>query len=144
MQIREATAADGEAIAALLTELGYPVSHALIINNLQHQASCNDTKVLVAIEANHVLGFVALNFMPQLAFSGDFCRISYFCVSHAARGQGIGTALEETLTALAYARSCDRIEVHCHSQRSRAHQFYRRQGYTESPKYFVKRLTAAV
>jgi hypothetical protein len=29
-------------------------------------------------------------------------------------------------------------EVHCHSRRTVAHQFYERQGYHESPKYFVK------
>ena len=82
--------------------------------------------------------FIGLHFMVQLALPGDFCRITYFCVSDAARGSGVGRALEEAAEALARARGCDRIEVHCHQRRTDAHRFYYRQGYEESPKYLMK------
>ncbi|WZB65004.1 GNAT family N-acetyltransferase [Achromobacter xylosoxidans] len=49
-----------------------------------------------------------------------------------------GRALEEAAEALARARGCDRIEVHCHERRVDAHRFYHRQGYAESPKYLMK------
>ena len=41
-------------------------------------------------------GFIGLHFIVQLALPGDFCRITYFCVSEAARGLGVGRELEET------------------------------------------------
>jgi len=43
--------------------------------------------------------------------------------------------------ALAHRRGCDRLEVHCHSRRERAHAFYRREGFVEAPKYFAKLLS---
>ena len=48
-------------------------------------------------------GFIGLHFIVQLALPGDFCRITYFCVSEAARGLGVGRELEETAARLARA-----------------------------------------
>lgn len=87
-----------------------------------------------------VVGVIGLHFISQLADLGDYCRITYFCVSPHCRSQGTGAALEAQAVDLARARGCDRIEVHCHSRRTQAHQFYYRQGYTESPKYLIKSL----
>jgi len=87
-----------------------------------------------------VVGFIAFDFIPQLTTRGDFARISCFAVDENVRGKGIGNMLEEHFTKLAIERKCDRIEVHCHLRRVGAHRFYERQGYTESPKYFIKML----
>ncbi|HTI09872.1 MAG TPA: GNAT family N-acetyltransferase [Puia sp.] len=87
-----------------------------------------------------ILGFISLHFIPQIALEGDFARISYFAVHERARGGGIGQALEEHCMELARERGCSLIEVHCHTRRERAHAFYFRQGYEESPKYLIKRL----
>lgn len=138
MQIRPGEAADSGAIATLLTDLGYPVSPEFVTHSLQRQLTHADAALLVAGEQDAVIGFIALHFIPQLAIAGDFCRISYFCVDPGARGQGVGTALETAASALAWARGCDRIELHCNSRREQAHRFYHRQGYVESPKYLVK------
>lgn len=138
MQIRPGELADGAAIAALLTDLGYPVTSDFVTQSLQRQLTHADAALLVAVAQEAVVGFISLHFIPQLALPGDFCRISYFCVDSAARGQGVGTALETAASALAQARGCDRIEVHCHSRREQAHRFYYRQGYGEVPKYLVK------
>lgn len=87
-----------------------------------------------------ILAFLSLHFIPQIALRGDFARISYFAVDGTARSAGIGRQLEEQATALARERGCELIEVHCHTRRTRAHDFYYRQGYEESPKYLIKRL----
>lgn len=141
MTIRTGELADSGAIAALLTELGYPTTAALVAANLPRQLAHPDAALLVAVENGAVVGFIALNFIPQLALAGDYCRISYFCVASEARSRGIGAALEAAACDLARARGCDRMEVHCHSRRERAHPFYYRQGYLESPKYLTKPLT---
>ncbi|WP_017301323.1 GNAT family N-acetyltransferase [Nodosilinea nodulosa] len=138
MVIREGEIADSAAIAALLTDLGYPATADFVASSLPRQLAHPDAALLVAVENSAALGFISLNFIPQLALAGDFCRISYFCVTPEARGQGVGAALEAAACAMAQARGCDRIEVHCHSRRELAHRFYARQGYTESPKYLQK------
>lgn len=138
MHIRPGEMADSGAIAALLSDLGYPTTAAFVASNLPRQLAHPDAELLVAVENDVVVGLISLNVIPQLALAGDFCRISYFCVAPEARGRGVGAALETAACGLARARGCDRIEVHCHSRRERAHQFYYRQGYTESPKYLQK------
>lgn len=138
MQIRPGDLRDSTAIAALLTALGYPVTPEFVTHSLQRQLTHADAALLVAVAQDVVIGFISLHFIPQLALPGDFCRISYFCVAPGARGQGVGAALEAAASEQAQARGCDRIEVHCHSRREQAHQFYYRQGYVESPKYLVK------
>ncbi|MEY3297451.1 MAG: putative PhnO protein [Cyanobacteriota bacterium] len=136
--IRPATVEDRAAIATLLDELGYPVDLEFLAYSIQRQIDHNDAVLLVAEVEQAVVGVISLHFIPQLALPGDFCRISYLCVSPEARGQGIGTALESRIYELAQERGCDRVEVHSHSRRLQAHRFYARQGYTESPKYLVK------
>jgi N-acetylglutamate synthase-like GNAT family acetyltransferase len=87
-----------------------------------------------------ILGLLSLHIIPQIALAGDFARISYFAVDTAARSKGIGLQMEEYATQLAREKGCELIEVHCHTRRTRAHEFYARQGYIESPKYLIKRL----
>lgn len=88
-----------------------------------------------------MLGVLSLHFLPQLALAGDIGRISYFCVDDRARGAGVGRRLLAEGEALAHRRGCDRLEVHCHSRRERAHAFYLREGFVEAPKYFAKLLS---
>jgi GNAT superfamily N-acetyltransferase len=140
VQIRQATLSDSAAIADLLKSLGYPDNERFIESRVEQQLTHPDAKLLVAVEDSSVLGFVSLHFIPQVALEGDFCRISYFCVSESSRSKGVGAALEEAVTALARERACDRIEVHCHSRRVAAHKFYNRQGYSVSPEYLLKLL----
>lgn len=140
MHIREAHREDSVAIGELLASLDYPDTERFIQSKIDQQRVHPDAKLLVAVEETHVIGFISLHFIPQIALARDFCRISYFCVADAYRGKGVGAALEEKGTAIAIARGCDRIEVHCHSRRRAAHRFYNRQGYSESPKYLIKSL----
>jgi GNAT superfamily N-acetyltransferase len=137
--IRNAHPADIDAIRSLLIQLGYdaPKNLAEKIRRL----SAHPDEVLLVYELDtEVVAFLSLHFIPQIAVSGDFARISYFAVKDGARSHGIGQQLEAHITRLARERSCDRIEVHCHTRRTDAHRFYERQGYDESPKYFIKPL----
>jgi len=99
-----------------------------------------DAELWVAAQQECLCGFISLHFIPQLAMAGDFARISYFCIDEQWRGGGIGARLEQWAEQRARLRGCDRIELHCHSRRLGAHDFYRQQGYQESPKYFYKSL----
>jgi GNAT superfamily N-acetyltransferase len=137
--IREAQPADLPAMHDLILELGYDPPPDLD-EKLQRLTADPDEVLLVYELDAEVVAFLSLHFIPQIALPGDFARISYFAVNDSARGHGIGGQMEAHATALAGQRNCDRIEVHCHSRRTDAHRFYERQGYEESPKYFIKRL----
>lgn len=138
--IREARMADAPSIVSLLDALGYPGTDVFINDRLLQLLSHPDETLLVSVENEIVTGVISLHFIPQIALAGDFCRISYFCISSGARGKGTGKALEERAVEIATQRGCDRMEVHSHSRRTGAHRFYSRQGYAESPKYLYKSL----
>lgn len=141
MSIRKAILADQPAISILLNQLGYPGTETFLLQNLAVMLDQSISEVFVYELNEKVAGFIAVDFIPQLATKGDFARISCFAVDENARSKGVGRLLEEHCIQLATERKCDRIEVHCHSRRVDAHRFYERQGYTESPKYFIKMLS---
>ncbi|GGA95161.1 GNAT family N-acetyltransferase [Puia dinghuensis] len=140
--IRRAIPADAPGISRLLTQLEYPGTERFITTRLATLLAHPDEVFLVWAEpANHILAFLSLHFIPQIALEGDFARISYFAVDESARSLGIGQQLEAEATRLAKERGCALLEVHCHTRRTRAHAFYHRQGYEESPKYLIKKLS---
>lgn len=136
--IRPARLADAPAIVELLDALGYPGTAPFIAERIAQMEDHPDAELVVAEFDGEVAGVLSLNFMPQLALAGDFCRVSYLCVDARSRGAGIGALLERHAVERARARGCDRIELHCHARRTDAHRFYARQGYEDSPRYFVK------
>jgi GNAT superfamily N-acetyltransferase len=152
--IRLATAADAGGISRLLTQLEYPGTEDFITSRLEtmladpaetllvwaEQPAASSSGPNTPVEREVILATLSLHFIPQLALKGDFARISYFAVDKDARSRGIGAGLEAEATRLARERGCALLEVHCHTRRNRAHEFYARQGFEESPKYLIKRL----
>jgi GNAT superfamily N-acetyltransferase len=138
--IRLALHTDWPAIVRLLDQLDYPDTAKFMETRLAQLLNDPAEILLIWEDDAAILGFLSLHFIPQIALPGDFARISYFSIDETARGKGIGAQLEEHATQLARERGCELIEVHCHTRRDRAHAFYFRQGYEESPKYLVKRL----
>lgn len=138
--IRKAEVNDWEQIVLLLNQLDYPNTKDFIKEKIETFLKDANEELLVYEEEKIVIAVISIHFIPQLALRGDFARISYFAVDSNVRSKGIGSEIEDYCTKLATKRNCDRIEVHCHSRRKDAHRFYFRQGYTESPKYFIKML----
>lgn len=144
MGIRKAKVEDWEAISELLNQLEYLHTETFIKEKIEKLLIHPDEELLVYEDNGRVIAFISLHFIPQLALKGDFARISYFAVDTTIRSKGIGREIEKFCTDLAKKRNCDRIEVHCHSRRIDAHRFYSRQGFTESPKYFMKMINESV
>ena len=140
MVIRKAVIEDWKQISSLLDQLEYSNTESFIKEKLEVLLRNPNEELLVFEESNQVIAFISMHFIPQLALKGDFARISYFAVDQHIRSKGLGRKIEEYCTNLAIEKNCDRIEVHCHSRRTDAHRFYMRQGYSESPKYFIKML----
>lgn len=139
MPIRPATTGDGAAISRLLTQLDYPGTERFMEAKLAEMMK-DPAEVLLVWDGPPVRGFVSLHFIPMIGVGKDFAQISYLIVDDTARSKGIGRQLEERVTLIAREHGCDRIIAHCDSRRHRAHAFYLRQGFNESPKYLIKRL----
>jgi GNAT superfamily N-acetyltransferase len=139
MPIRPATSRDGPAISRLLAQLEYPGTEKFIETQLEAMLQ-SPAEVLLVWDEPPIVGFLSLHYFPMIGVGRDFAQISYLVVDDQARSEGLGRQLEETVTHLARERGCDRIVVHCNSHRTRAHDFYHRQGYIESPNYLIKKL----
>ena len=142
MPIRPATTRDGAAITRLLTQLGYPGTKLSMDAQLPEMLK-DPAEVLLVWDdppGTPVSGFVSLHFIPMIGVGKDFAQISYLIVDENARSKGIGRELEEAVTRIARERGCARMIVHCDIRRVRAHAFYLRQGFEESPKYLIKKL----
>lgn len=138
MGIRKAVIEDWKAISDLLSQLDYSDTDTFIRNKIEKLIIHPDEDLLVYEDNERVIAFISMHYIPQIALKGDFARISYFAVDKTIRSKGIGREIEAFCTELAKNKNCDRLEVHCHSRRTDAHRFYVRQGFIESPKYFMK------
>ncbi|MBB1139080.1 GNAT family N-acetyltransferase [Myroides sp. WP-1] len=140
MKIRTMEDKDEIVVADLLNQMGYPDTIDFLPAKIAIMNQSQQEKLLVVTEQDEVVAFISLHIIPQLAVRGDFMRISYFAVDEKVRSKGIGKRVEDYVSALARQMGCDRIELHSHSRRTKAHDFYFRQGYEDVPKYLVKYL----
>ncbi len=142
MRVRAARAGDAEGIAAVLAQLGYPVSAADVTQRLEALAD-GRSAALVAEHDAAIAGVLTLHMAPVLHEPGDWCRITVLVVDEAARREGAGSALVARAEALARAAGCVRIEVTSALHRDGAHEFYRGLGFGQVSEHFLKALAAA-
>ena len=140
IQTRDATDRDAEAIAALLGQLGYPTTPQDVIRRMSRTASELGQRVLVAELDGEVVGVASLYVRHLLTLDAPLARLASMVVGEGRRSQGIGERLVLAAEAIAREAGCDRMEVTSNEKRTRAHAFYRRLGYEERPKRFIKPL----
>jgi N-acetylglutamate synthase-like GNAT family acetyltransferase len=132
MPIRNATYHDAPAIKILLEALGYKASFSLLVDQLETQFGKDGHQVYVYELRKEVVGFVAVHYLPQLAFTGGVALITYLSVDEIISDTAIAGALEQYVTEQARLKKCEKIQVHCLD--------WRVPGYTECPSYFTKLL----
>ena len=140
MKIREATAADGDAIRAIvsetLAEFGFPVESGGIDADLDDvpgsYQSLGGSFRVVEDDDGRVVGCGGL--YPVQAKAVEL-RKMYF--RPEIRGQGLGRRLLEDLVAEARRRNFDRIELETASNLEAAIALYQRAGFveTEGPRH---------
>jgi ribosomal protein S18 acetylase RimI-like enzyme len=91
-----------------------------------------NASLLVAEEDGKVAGTTFLAILPAFAHgTRPFGVIEYVVVDENVRSKGIGKALMDECKRLAAAAGCYKIMLASSKQRTRAHKFYRSNGFQE-------------
>jgi len=137
--IRHARPDDSPALAALVTELGFPTPATAVSARLDAMLGASEG-VLVATRDGEPVGLLTFHVTPVLHRPTPVGRITALVVAEPVRGQGIGRALVEAAELLLARRGCGLAEVTSNRQLTDAHRFYERLGYEVTSLRFKKSL----
>ncbi|MBL7874051.1 MAG: GNAT family N-acetyltransferase [Cyclobacteriaceae bacterium] len=139
IKIENALPGDVVPLANLLSQLGYPTKESDVLFKLAaHQAP--GYQILVAKKANQAIGFICLHFYQTFHLPGCVGRITSFCVDSQVRKLGVGQMLLHAAEEYFKQQRCYKIEVTSNLRRTETHEYYLRQGYTETSRHFIKLL----
>ena len=89
--------------------------------------------LLVYEEDGTVCGFLHAVFVTEGAThyrdSRSYCSVRELCVDKSCRGQGIGTALMQSLREAVVSRGCPKIELQTWEFNAAALEFWQKQGF---------------
>lgn len=128
MNVREATAADSAALAALSTQLGYPTQPEEAVERLRALGERPANAILVAEEDGAVVGWIHVCGM-QFFESPPFAEVGGLVVDAASRGKGAGKLLLEAAVRWAAEHGYRKLRVRSNTIRADAHRFYEREGF---------------
>ncbi len=140
IDLRAATAADAERIAALFSDEGYPAGPSDIVDRLARFDS-DGSRVIVADNDGEVLGFVAVHALARFEHSDRIIRIMALVVDAGERGRGIGRLLMEEAERIGRDLDAAFAEVTAGHHRPDARRLYEELGYDGTvAAYLRKRL----
>jgi len=139
-QLRPARPDDAEAMARLLTHLGYPTDTAAAAARLERVLGRPDYRVLMAEEEGEVVGMVGVFTGYGLTSEAPYARIISLVVDPAHRGGGVGAMLVSAAEAWARERGAESLHLTTALHREGAHRFYERVGYERTGTRFYRRL----
>jgi GNAT superfamily N-acetyltransferase len=135
MEVREATAADAEAVSRLLSELGYPATPRAVSERLDLLTHWD--RVLVTGDGRS--GLVAVHRIPRLAEGDVVARITALVVAADARRHRVATALIAAAEDVALGwDSLMEVSSGRRSERDAAHAFYEALGYTDAAESSIR------
>jgi len=135
--MREAKPEDAPKVAALLHQMGYPVSEAEAARRIKLYTQPS-YHLLVAKIDEGVVGFIALHIYDVLHLPAPEGRISSLCVDEKIRGTGVGTALLQAAEKYFKEKGCYKIVMNSNLKRPETHQYYLNRGYLFTSKHFAK------
>ena len=139
-KIRRLTPQDHPALAALLAQLGYPVSPEDLPGRLQRFGELASGRVLVAEADGAVVAFAAWEVTHPIHHATPVAHLSSFAVLDSSRRRGIGRRLLSACEEAARAAGCALVVLTSANGREDAHAFYPSSGYETTGLRFAKRL----
>lgn len=140
LTIREAESEDVEALAGLMTDLGYPSSPESMRERFGRISSHPAYHTLVAEHEGHVIGMAGMETGYYYEMDEGYARISAFVVSSRYRRLGVGKALIQAAELQARRVGADNIFLNSGKHRPDAHRFYEESGYEVTGYRFFKML----
>ena len=138
--IRSATLADAEAIACLMTELGYPTSSRQMERRLASILADASYRTFIACDGGAVVGVAGTRIGPMYEIDDPYGQIMTFVVASTHRRQGVGALGEMGFGGLDQPRADAVSIVTSAHRRDDAHAFYERHGYTFDGRRYKKAL----
>jgi GNAT superfamily N-acetyltransferase len=139
---RGAGASGVEDLSLLLRELGYPVAPDALVPRFERLIADTSTRLFVAAtDDDRVVGLAALHIMQVIQRDELSARLTALVVRADMRGRGIARLLLRTVEQAASDAGCDRLNVNSGEHRTEAHEVYRRLGFSDTGRRFVRPLS---
>lgn len=127
--IREARPENVDAIARLMTDLGYPSTPESMRDRFGRISAYPAYHTLVAEHESSVLGMAGLETGLYYEVDGGYARICAFVMASGYRRRGVGGALIRAAERRAHVAGADYVFLNSGKHRPDAHSFYEESGY---------------
>ena len=138
--IRAFEAADIDALAELMTQLGYETRASEMQMRMEAIRANKNYATFVAVSKGKVCGMIGTYTCYTYEHNSPSARILALIVSEKMRGRGVGHALVAAAEKDLAQKNITRVAVNTHVERKEAHEFYDTAGYTRNGFRFVKEL----
>jgi ribosomal protein S18 acetylase RimI-like enzyme len=138
--IRDATVADSEAIATLVSGLGHLTTAEQMRERLRSILADKDYDTLVAHGGEQIVGFIGVRVGPLYEGDDRYGQIMALAVATNHQRRGVGGRLIRTAESLLMARGARLSVVTSGNHRADAHEFYEKKGYAFTGRRYMKSL----
>jgi ribosomal protein S18 acetylase RimI-like enzyme len=140
LTIRAPEAGDMEALADLMTQLGYETRASEMEMRMETILANKNYATFVAVSEGKVCGMIGTYTCYTYEHNNPSARILALVVSEKVRGRGVGQALIVAAEKDLAQKNIRRVTVNTRFERTRAHEFYEKLGYTKNGFRLVKEL----
>src|SRR2546423_1914052 len=127
--VRAVEATDMEALANLMTQLGYETRTSEMQMRMETILANKNYATFVAVSGGKVCGMIGTCTRYTYEHNNPSGAIMALIVSEKMRGRGIGEALVTAAENDLAQKNIRRLAVNTHFRRTRAHEFYEKLGY---------------
>ena len=138
--IRAPEAGDMEALADLMTQLGYETRASEMEMRMETILANKNYATFVAVSEGKVCGMIGTYTCYTYEHNSPSARILALVVSEKLRGRGVGEALVAAAEKDLAQKNIRRVAVNTRFERTRAHEFYEKLGYAKNGFRLVKEL----
>ncbi len=142
LTVRDATLADADRLAALMTELGYPTTPDQMTARLTRILADGDYGTFVACDGATIAGMIGTRIGPLYEFDEPYGQIMVLVVGDGHRRSGSGGVLLHAAERHFAERSIRFSVVTSANRRADAHAFYAKHGYAFDGRRYKKPLMA--
>jgi ribosomal protein S18 acetylase RimI-like enzyme len=136
--VRDATIADSDRIAQLVSDLGYPTSSSQMSMRLESVLRDRDYHTLVACDGDRIVGFIGTRIGPQYESDHLYGQIMALAVGRDRQRSGVGRTLVQAAESILTRDGARVFVVTSGNHRSDAHAFYEKNGYTFTGRRYTK------